>query len=159
MQHSQMFNMPKNAISLCFHHQLLNSTLETQIRHMQLSQMFNLPINAFWKCFHNQLLKYTLGLQVKAYAAFANVQHAEKRYLAVFSSLTLEIYPRNANKDMCSICKCSTRRKTLFEVFPSLTFEIYSRNEYKGIYSILKCSTCRKMLFGCVCITNFRNLL
>ena len=60
---------------------------------------------------------------------------------------------------MCSICKCSTRRKTLFEVFSSLTFEIYSRNAYKGICSILKCSTCRKMLFGSVFLINFWNLL
>ena len=32
MQHSQMLNMPKYAIWQCFHHQLLKSALETQIK-------------------------------------------------------------------------------------------------------------------------------
>ena len=32
MQHSQMLNIPKNAIWLSFHHHLLKSNLETQIK-------------------------------------------------------------------------------------------------------------------------------
>ena len=48
--------------------------------------MFNMPINAIWLCFHDQRLKSALETQIKAYAEVANIQHAEKRYLAVFSS-------------------------------------------------------------------------
>ena len=58
---------------------------------MQHSQMLDMPKNAIWQCFHHQLLKYALETQVEAYAAFANVQHTEKRYLGVFSSTTFEI--------------------------------------------------------------------
>ena len=65
---------------------------------MQHLQIFNIPKKAIWLCFHHQLFKSTLETQIKAYAEFANVQHAEKRYLIVFSSSTFEIYSRNANK-------------------------------------------------------------
>ena len=52
---------------------------------MQHSQMFNIPKNAIWQFFH-QLLKSALETQIKVYAAFENVQQAEKRYLTVFSN-------------------------------------------------------------------------
>ena len=44
---------------------------------MQHSHMFNMRKNAIWLSFHLQLLKSNLETQTKAYAAFANVQHAE----------------------------------------------------------------------------------
>ena len=59
---------------------------------MQHSQMLDMPKNAIWLCFHHQLLKSALETQIKAYAAFAKVHHTEKRYLALFSSSTFEIF-------------------------------------------------------------------
>ena len=117
-----MFNMLKNAFLLCFHHQVLKSTLETQI--MAYAGVANVQHaeNAIWLCFHHQHLKSTLETQVKAYAALANVKHAEKRYLAVFSYIIFEIFSRNANEGICSICICSTCRKTTFGSVFKLNF-------------------------------------
>ena len=81
---------------------------------MQHSQMLNMPKNKFLQCFLHQVLKSTLETQIKAYAAVANVKHAEKRVFAVFSSSSFEIYSRNANTGISSIRKCSTCRKTRF---------------------------------------------
>ena len=64
--------------------------------------------------FSSQILKSTLETQIKACAVVANVQHAEKRHLAVFSSSSFEIYSGNANRGICSILNCTTSRKTLY---------------------------------------------
>ena len=114
MQRSQMFNMPKNAIWQYFHHQLLKSALETQIKAYAAVANDQHAEIAIWLSFHHQHLKSTLETQVKAYAALANVKHAGKRYLAVFSYMIFEICSRNANEGICSIRICSTCRKTLF---------------------------------------------
>ena len=68
--------------------------------------MLNMPENAIWQCFLHQLLKSTQETLIKAYAAFANVQHAEKRFLAVFPSSNFEIYCRKANNSIFSSHKC-----------------------------------------------------
>ena len=89
---------------------------------MQYSKMFNMLKNAIWQCFHNQLSKSTLETRINAYAAVANVPHAEKRVYALFSSSTFEIYSRNSNIAIRSIRKCSTCRKTLFECVLVINF-------------------------------------
>ena len=70
--------------------------------------------NAFLQCLHNQFLKTALETRIKAFAAVANVHHAEKSVFSLFYSSTFEIHSRNANKGICSSCKCSTCRKTRF---------------------------------------------
>ena len=72
-----MFSKQKNAIWLCFHHQLLKSALETQIKAYAAFGNVQQEENAIWRYFNYQLLKSNLETQIKAYAAFANVQHAE----------------------------------------------------------------------------------
>ena len=81
---------------------------------MQYSQMLNMPNNAFLQCFHHQVLKSTLETQIKAYAVFANVQHAEKRYLNVTSSSTFENCFRNANMASAVFTNVQHAEKTRF---------------------------------------------
>ena len=166
MQLSQMFNVPKNAFWLWFHHQLMKTALQTQImvyaafanaQHAEnrvfalfsswsfeiCSRKANTGIcsirkcstcreNVFLNCFYNHPLKSALETQVKAYAAVANVQHAEKRYLTVISTSTFENYFTNANNGICSIRKCSTCRKTLFaSVFIINFWKLLKKRKYR----------------------------
>ena len=133
MQLSQMFIMPKNAFFHCFIHQLLKSTLETQIKayaavfanvhhaEKRVFPLFSSSIfeicsrnankgifsirkcstcrkNAFLHFFYHQFSITALETQIQAYAAVANVHHAEKRVFPLFYSSTFEIHSRNANK-------------------------------------------------------------
>ena len=111
--------------------------------------------NAFLQCFHDNIWKPTYETQIKAYAAVANAQHAEKRVFAVFSSSAFEIYSRNANKAYAVFANVQHAEKRVFALFSSSTFEIYSRDAKKGIRSIRRYSTCRKTRFCTVFITNF----
>ena len=109
MQRSQLFNMPKNAFLHCFHHQLLKSTLETQIKaYAVVASVQHAEKTRFCTVIIINFLKTALETQMKAYAVSANAQHAEKRVFAVFPSSIFEICLRNANKAICSSCKCST---------------------------------------------------
>ena len=78
MQKSKMFNMPKNAFFHCFHHQFPKFALETQIRHMQQLQVFNMPKKLVFAQFLSSIFENCSRNANKAYAAFANVQHADK---------------------------------------------------------------------------------
>ena len=114
MQYSQILNLPKNAIWLFFHHQILKSTLETQIKAYAVFANAQHAENCYLADFSSSTFENALETEIMAYAAFAIVQRAEKRIFAVFSSSSFEIYSRNANKGICSIRKCSTCRKTRF---------------------------------------------
>ena len=99
---------------------------------MQHQQMFTMPINAIWQSFQLYFLKSALETQMKAYAAFAYVQHAEKHYLAVFSNSTFKIYSKKANIGICSIRICSTCRKTLFgSVFIIIYKNLLQKRKYR----------------------------
>ena len=84
--------------------------------------MHNMQKGAFLQCFRHQVLKSTLETRLKAYAPFANSQHAEKRYLTVISSSTFENCFSYSNNGVCSIRKCSTCRKTLFDCDFNINF-------------------------------------
>ena len=83
MQLSEMFNMLKNAFLQCFHHQVLKSTLETQIKAYAVVANAQHAENAFLHCFHHQILKTAFETQINAYAAVAIVHHAEKRVFSI----------------------------------------------------------------------------
>ena len=70
--------------------------------------------NAFLQCFHHQFLKFAQETQIKAYAAVANVQHAEKRVFALFSSSIFEICSRNAKKPNAVVASVQHAEKTRF---------------------------------------------
>ena len=116
MPQSQVFNIPKKLVYALFSSSIFKICSKNAIigicrsRKCSTCQKYT-----FLQCFHHQFLKSALETQIKAYAAVANVQHAEKRVFALFLSSTFEIISRNSNNGVCSIRKCSTCRKTLFD--------------------------------------------
>ena len=87
---------------------------------MQWSQVFNKQKNSFLHFFHHQFSETALETQIKAYAAFANVQHTEKRVFALFSSPTFENCLRNAKKwHMQESQMFNLLKKRVFALFSS----------------------------------------
>ena len=88
--------------------------------------MLNMPKNAFLHCFHHQLFKSVLETQIKAYAAVANAQHAEKRVFAVFSSSILKSTLETQIKAYAEFANAQHAEKRVFALFSSSTSEICS---------------------------------
>ena len=103
--------------------------------------------NAFLQCFHYQFSKTSLETRIKAFAAVANVQHAEKRVFALFSSSTLKSLLETQIKAYAVVANAQHAGKRVVALISSSIFEICSRNANKGTCSSRKCSTWRKNAF------------
>ena len=66
--------------------------------------------------FHHQLLKTALETQIKAYAAVANAQHAEKRVSAVFSSSILKTALETQIYAFAAVANAQNAEKRVFAV-------------------------------------------
>ena len=92
----------------------MKSTLEPHLKVYAVVENVQLPKNAIWQCFQSQLMTSSLQTRLKAFAEVENVQLRKKRYLALFSESTYEIYSRNAFKGICRSRNCLSSPKTLF---------------------------------------------
>ena len=120
--------------------------------------MFNKPKNAFLRCFHHQFLKFALETQIKAYAAVATVQHAEKRVFALVSSSTFEIHSRNAKKGICSTRKCSTcQKKAFLRCFHHQFLKFDLETQIKAYAAVASVQHAEKRVFALFSLSTFEN--
>ena len=131
-----MFNMPKNAFSAlfsswCFEIYSRNANEGICI----FRKCSTCRKNAFLRWFHNQFLKNASETQIKAYAVVANVQHAEKRVFAQFSSSIFETASESQIMAYAAFAKVQHAEKRVFTRFSSSIFENCFRNANIGICS------------------------
>ena len=116
--------------------------------------------NAFLQCFYHHVLKIALEKQIMSYVAFTNVQHAEERVFALFSSSTFQLYSRNANIGICSSRKCSTCRKNAFLLcFHRQFLKTALQTQIKAYAVVASVQHAEETRFCSVFIINFWNLL